>query len=158
MIPIRPFALLLSLLLTSPLHAEAPARLSQAEDLRGLGARANSLGIPILLMVSQYHCGYCELLKNEVLQPMLLSGEYQDRVLMRELLIDPGVTVGNFAGQRESAEAFSQRYQVQVTPTLLFLDGAGREVAEPILGVNTIDYLLFYIEDAIDTATREMNR
>jgi thioredoxin-related protein len=132
--------------------------LPQAKDLRQLGNSAVERQIPILLMVSQYHCGFCEQMKREVLYPMQLSGEYSNKVIMRELLIDPGEMVTNFQGQRESADACSDRYQVHVTPTLLFLDPKGNEVAERILGINTVDYLLFYIEEAIDTASDTMIR
>jgi thioredoxin-related protein len=108
-------------------------------------------------MVSQEHCGYCERMKQEVLNPMLLSGEYDDKIVMRELLIDPGETVTDFSGQRQAADTFIHNYQVWVTPTLLFLDHRGRETAERILGINTVDYLLFYIESAIDDASSSMN-
>ncbi len=145
----------LMLLLAGPVAADT-LTLQQATDLKQLGEGAEKRGIPILLMVSQYHCGFCQRMKQEVLHPMLLSGDYSDRVLIRELPIDPGETLTNFEGRHESAGAFSTRYQVRVTPTLLFLDAKGNEMAERILGINTVDYLLFYIEDAIDTATRRM--
>ncbi|MGD8910098.1 MAG: thioredoxin fold domain-containing protein [Chromatiales bacterium] len=144
------------ILLAGPQLAAGAHSLPQAVDLQRLGDSAEQRRIPILLMISQYHCSFCELMKREVLNPMRISGDYTDRVLMRELLIDPGETVTNFDGHREAAESFSSRYQVQVTPTLLFLDGDGNEVAERILGINTIDYLLFYIEEAIETATKTM--
>ena len=144
------------LLMASPLSAAEETLLQQARDMRALGNAAEQKRIPILLMVSQEHCGYCELMKQEVLDPMLLSEEYTDQVLMRELLIDPGESVINFAGRRQTAEAFSDGYSVWVTPTLLFLDPQGRQAAEPILGINTIDFLLFYIEDAIESAQSTM--
>ena len=145
----------LLLLLALPVAADSIA-LPQATDLQRLGESAEEKAVPILLMVSQYHCGFCELMKREVLHPMLLSGEYADRVIIRELLIDPGETVTNFEGRREAGDSFSGRYRVYVTPTLLFLDGEGNEMAERILGINTVDYLLFYIEDAIAESTDRM--
>jgi thioredoxin-related protein len=155
--PIRRSLLFILLLLPGYLvHAEPSLLLEQTADLQQLGEQSKSRQIPILLMVSQYHCGFCERMKQEVLNPMLLNGDDSNRVLMRELLIDAGESVVNFQGEREAAEQFSDRYKVRVTPTLLFLDSNGKEVAERILGVNTIDYLLFYIEDAIDTATQAM--
>lgn len=143
-------------LTASPFTAAEDTLLKQARDLQALGETAEQKRIPILLMVSQEHCGFCELMKQEVLDPMLLSEEYTDLVLMRELLIDPGEMVINFAGRRQTAEDFSDGYSVWVTPTLLFLDPQGRQAAEPILGINTIDFLLFYIEDAIDSAKSTM--
>jgi thioredoxin-related protein len=147
--------LTLLLLWLLPSHALAANNtlLPQSNDLKQLGRQASEQRTPILLMVSQYHCGYCEQMKNEVLYPMQLNGEYSNKVIMRELLIDPEEMVTNFLGQRVSADTFSDHYQVTATPTLLFLDHQGNEVAERILGINTIDYLFYYIEDAIETAS-----
>jgi thioredoxin-related protein len=132
-------------------------RLKQAWDLQQLGKSAAQKRVPILLLVSQDHCEFCELMKQEVIHPMLLSGEYSDKVLIRELLIDPGEKVIDFTGQQQAAHAFSGSYQVWVTPTLLFLDPQGQETAERILGINTVDYLLFYVEEAIESASNSMN-
>jgi thioredoxin-related protein len=128
-----------------------------AEDLSRLAAESKHRGIPIMLVVTQYHCGYCERMKSEVLLPMRLSGEYEDRVLMRELMIDPGETVTDFQGRREAAATFAAHYRVSVTPTLLFLGPDGEEAAERIRGINTVDYLPLYIEEAIDAATKRMD-
>lgn len=158
----KPTRLLLSLLISMPLASPVLAvernLLPQATDLKLLGEIAENRGIPILLMISQSHCSYCERLKNEVLDPMLLGGDYDHQVLMRELPVDTGETIINFEGRHEAAGEFRDRYEVHVTPTLLFLDGHGDEVAQRILGINTVDYLLFYIEDAIETATRTIAR
>jgi thioredoxin-related protein len=154
--PICRFHLLIFLLLSSSVVCAEPELLLQASDLQELGGQAETRQIPILLMVSQDHCGFCKQMKQEVLNPMLLSGDEANRVLMRELLIDAGETVVNFQGQHEASETFSSRYKVRVTPTLLFLDNKGEEVAERILGINTVDYLPFYIEGAIDHATQVM--
>ena len=151
-------SLLISMPLATPVSAVEHNLLPQASDLKLLGKTAEKRGIPILLMISQSHCSYCERLENEVLNPMLLSGDYDHRVLMRELPVDAGETVINFEGQHETTGEFRDRYAVHVTPTLLFLDGNGHEVAQRILGINTVDYLPFYIEAAVETATRTMAR
>jgi thioredoxin-related protein len=148
--------ILISLLLLIRADIAAAAPIPLADDLSRLATQAKAQRIPIMLLISQYHCSFCERMKSEVLQPMQLSGDYQDRVLIRELMMDPGGRVTNFKGRREDASAFAEHYRISVTPTLLFLDPEGREVAERILGINTVDYLLFYIEDAIDTATATM--
>ncbi|MEJ2692559.1 MAG: thioredoxin fold domain-containing protein [Candidatus Thiodiazotropha sp.] len=150
--------LLISMLLAPPISAAGRDLLPPAADLRLLGGTAENRGIPILLMVSQSRCSYCERMKDEVLNPMLLGGDYDRRVLMRELSVDTSETIINFAGRHVAAGEFRDRYEVHVTPTLLFLDGNGDEVAQRILGINTVDYLLFYIENAIETATRAMAR
>jgi thioredoxin-related protein len=148
------FASLLNLLIAFSAIAEQN-RLPVAEDFSELGAESKRKQIPILLLISQYHCEYCDQMKHEVLQPMHANGDFQNRALVRELLIDAGEKVTDFQGNRMDASAFSQRYGVFVTPTLLFLDNKGQEVAERILGINTMDYLVFYIQDAIKTAAQK---
>jgi thioredoxin-related protein len=151
-------ALIPILLLIALVRVDATfaAPIPHAENLRQLAAEAKQRQLPIMLVVTQDHCGYCERMKREVLQPMQLSGDYDDRVLMRELMMDPGEMVTNFQGRREPASAFIGHYKVNVTPTLLFLDASGEEAAERILGINSVDYLLYYIEDAIDKAKATM--
>jgi thioredoxin-related protein len=142
---------LILLIFSGFLQAES-GRIPRADNLSQMAELASRSGASILLLVSQYHCEYCDLMKREILNPMQLSGEYKDRVIMQEILIDPGEVVTNFAGKREATEEFADRYGVFVTPTLLFLDADGNEAAERILGINTIDYLPLYIDSAIEKA------
>lgn len=111
---------------------------------------------PILLMISQDHCPYCDLIKREVLHPMELSGDYKSRILMREILIDMSQTITNFQGREQDAAAFSHAYGVHLTPTLLFLDPQGNELAQRIIGINTVEMFSFYLDAAIDEATEKM--
>ncbi|MET0123157.1 MAG: thioredoxin fold domain-containing protein [Candidatus Thiodiazotropha sp. 6PLUC9] len=145
---------LINLLLVCSVNADQN-RFPVADDLYKLGAEAEKRELPILLLISQYHCEYCERIKREVLQPMQTNKDFQNRVLVGELMIDAGEKVVDFQGKQVESAAFSQRYGVFVTPTLLFLDNQGREAAERILGINTLDYLVFYIEDAIEKATKK---
>ena len=83
---------------------------------------------------------------------MLLSGEYEDKVLIRELLIDPDETLINFSGSKQNAREFAHGYQVWVTPTLLFLSPDGREMSPRVLGINTIEMYSYYVDAGIDQA------
>ncbi|MCG7870623.1 MAG: thioredoxin fold domain-containing protein [Candidatus Thiodiazotropha lotti] len=147
--------LILCLLLLSPAFADQSA-IPQVHDFQRLAIEANQKKLPIVLLISQYHCGYCDRMKEEVLYPMSISGDFEQTALVRELLIDEGEMVNDFQGNRVAASAFSQRYSVFVTPTLLFLDSRGEEAAERILGINTMDYLLFYILNAAETAAEKL--
>jgi hypothetical protein len=68
-------SLLITLLLTAPAFPIEPPLLPQVIDLKRLGNTAESRGLPILLMVSQSDCGYCEQMKRQVLNPMQLSSK-----------------------------------------------------------------------------------
>ena len=128
------------------------AGVSHAENFAALGDRARSGHMPILLVVSQEDCPYCELLKREILEPMLISGEYDGRVLIRELLIDSALPVRDFDGQAITPDALAQRYRARLTPTVLFLDDRGRELTKPMIGINTVDFYGYYLDAAIDAA------
>lgn len=123
-----------------------------AADLQQLGDQALSRELPILLTFTSLICSYCELLEQDFLQPMLLSGEYRDRVMIRKLELGPGTSVTDFKGKKIMASELSSRYRVFVTPTLLFVDGNGRELAERIVGINTPELFGGYLDDCIETA------
>ena len=130
-------------------------------DLQREGKLALKQDLPILLTFTSSICSYCDLLEEDFLQPMLLSGDYGDRVLIRKLVIDAGRTITDFNGEPSTADKLSSRYRVFVTPTLLFVDGNGTELAERILGINTPELFGGYLDDCIDTALeriREPNR
>ncbi len=123
-----------------------------AADLQQLGDQALSRELPILLTFTSLICSYCELLEQDFLQPMLLSGEYRDRVMIRKLELGPGTSVTDFDGKKIMASELSSRYRVFVTPTLLFVDGNGKELAERIVGINTPELFGGYLDDCIETA------
>jgi len=123
-----------------------------ATDLQRLGNQAHSAKLPVLLTFTSVICSYCELLEEDFLQPMLLSGEYRDRVIIRKLELGPGASVTDFDGRNIMSSELSSRYRVFVTPTLLFVDGSGRELAERIVGINTPELFGGYLDECIETA------
>ena len=122
------------------------------EDLQATGKLAENRRLPILLVFRAIECDFCELLEEEFLQPMLLGGEYADRVIMRKVVLDNGSRLTDFTGKRRYATALSDDYRVFVTPTLLFVDGTGKERAGRMLGINTPELYGGYLDDCIDTA------
>lgn len=127
-------------------------RIPVSRDFSKLAELAEARRIPILLMVSQDHCPFCELLKNEVLNPMVISGDYNDKVVMTELLIDVGDSVVDFKGNKVFPGKIAADYKTWVTPTILFLDHQGKEVQKRMLGVNTVEMYGFYLDESIDAA------
>lgn len=122
------------------------------DDLQATAKIADNHRLPILLVFTAIDCGYCEMLEEEFLEPMLLGGEYQDRVIMRKVVLDNGSRLTDFTGQRRDATALSDEYRVFVTPTLLFVDSTGKERAGRMLGINTPELYGGYLDDCIETA------
>jgi len=133
-----------------PLHAGV--EVSVTASLRTTGAAAADRQLPILLVFSAFECPFCETLEEEFLRPMLISGEYTDRIIIRKLLLDDGSSVTDFSGKVVAVDSLASRYGVFVTPTLLFLDANGNELAERMIGINTIEMYGGYLDECIDTA------
>ena len=130
------------------------------EPVRDLGADARlarERGLPILMVVSQHHCPFCDLLREEVLLPMVRSGDYVDRVILRELFLDGEQQLRDFDGRSVGPEALADRYRTFLTPTLLFLDPRGKELTDRILGINTVEFYGYYLDASILEAYTRLN-
>lgn len=133
--------------------AEAPA----AQDLRADGERARQKGLPILLVVEQAGCHYCKVLDREIIQPLIASGEYMDKkVVLRRLDIVSELPIRDFDGKSTTASDLARRYGAHVTPTLLFLDPDGRELAPKMVGLGTLDFYWTYLDEAINSALAKL--
>lgn len=130
--------------------------LTGVHDFAALGEEARQRQLPILIAVSRAYCPFCAKLREEILRPMLISGDYDDRVLMREFFMDSGEAVRDFAGNAQSAGGFANGYRVWVTPTLLFLGPDGRELHPRLLGINTPEMYGYYVDEAINDALRRL--
>lgn len=101
-------------------HTYASDKL-QRSDLSQLAASANQEKLPILLIVSQHHCPFCVRLKEEIIYPMQISGDYEDKVIIAEILLDSSKNILDLKGNLVKPGVIGDSYKVWVTPTLLFL-------------------------------------
>jgi thioredoxin-related protein len=146
---------LLLVFLALPVFAQQAGKvIPEATDLKALADVARKHQLPIMLMVSQEDCPYCLLLKNDILNPMMVSGDYVDRIIMAELVIDLGGTITDFDGKTVSPRDVAVRYNSTFSPTLLFLDADGRQVRKRMVGVNTIEMYGYYVDESIDAARK----
>ncbi|MES9976141.1 MAG: thioredoxin fold domain-containing protein [Candidatus Thiodiazotropha sp.] len=145
--------LILALLIVDDMSADWRSKtVSVVRDFTELVKKARDEKIPILLMVSQDHCPFCQKLKREILNPMVVSGDYDDKVIVTELLIDVGENVIDFEGNSVYPGSIASKYNTWVTPTLLFLDHQGKEVHKRMLGVNTIEMFGYYLDVSLKDA------
>lgn len=143
-------------LVSGLLWADSSVEVPVGRDLHADGRSAGHSGRPILLVFSARYCDYCELLEEEILRPMILGGQYEDRVIIRKLVLDSGLPVEDFDGRRRQASELSSRYRVRVTPTVLLVDGQGNEIAERLVGINTVSMYGGYLDAAIEQAREAM--
>jgi len=132
--------------------------LSKTINLQADGKLAKKRSIPLLVMFSQAECPFCLKLTEEILEPMLISGDYTDRVLIRELMIDSSNDIIDFSGNSVDPRTVFSRYLLYVTPTILLLDSKGEELAERQVGINTVEYYGYYLDEAIHEALEKLRR
>ena len=124
--------------------------LSQDADL------ARSQDLVILIEFSNDDCEYCRLLEKEFLKPMSKNQEYSKKVIIRSLPLNGDSQIRGFNGELVSASEFASRYQVTVTPTMVFLDTEGNELSEKLVGIWSIDFFGSYIDERIDAAREKV--
>ncbi|NNE64882.1 MAG: thioredoxin fold domain-containing protein [Gammaproteobacteria bacterium] len=103
----------------------------------------------IMLEISASYCSYCITIEEELIKPMLRSGDYDNDVLIRKVDIDSYKNLSGFDGQPISGSKLAKMLNIKVTPTLIFLNSENQEVSKRIVGVNSLDYLGAYVDDAI---------
>ncbi len=122
----------------------------QVEDFSQLAEQARVQQKLIMLEVSATYCSYCLKLEEEIIKPMLRSGDYDANVLIRKFDIDDFSESRDFNGSLISSASLARRWDIKITPTIIFLNSQNQEVSERILGVNSLDYFGGYVDDAID--------
>ena len=127
-----------------------------ATDLNSVGAYATHNQLPILLYISRSDCTFCRRFEKDVLAPLVRSSVFDEKAVILELMWDRSENVIDFAGKTTTAEALAERYQAKLTPTLLFLDGAGWALQPRIVGYADSDYASYYLEKALTDARAEL--
>jgi thioredoxin-related protein len=144
---------LVCLLLAGPAAYGGENSVPLAADLAADARLAASSGRPLMLLFTREECGYCALLKRSVIVPMIISGEYEDRIIIRELVIDRGPDLLDFGGQRVSPFAVADRYDAFFAPVVLLVGPDGEELHERLIGISNEEMYLFYLDQAIDRST-----
>lgn len=129
----------------------------QIKDLRQEASTASQKRLPILVMFSAEYCAYCVRIEEDFLKPMHNGGFYDEKVIIRRVKLGSG-TVNDFDGSRISADELAARYDVSVTPTLVFIDAHGRQLAQKLVGLTTPEMYGGYLDTAIDTSLDRLRR
>ncbi len=130
--------------------------LKEVSDLKSTSRGDSNVRQPLLLVFTADDCPYCEQLAEEILLPMMRSGEYDQRVEICALNLDGGL-IRDFSGRRIEPWEFAQRYNISVTPTMVLLNSRGELLHKPLVGVRTLDYYEDRIAEAIDRANQRMS-
>ena len=131
-------------------------KVREPTDLQAVGWEARQRQLPIMIMFSREGCPYCDVVREEFLKPMLRSGDYTDRVIMLEIHSDGYAPIRDFNGQMISADALAHRYQAGFAPTVVFLNHQGKELAERLIGITTLDFYGGFLDEAIEESLQRL--
>ncbi len=124
--------------------------LMEESDFQKLSQQMKKESLGLVLMFHAEHCPYCALMENDILSPMIKSKEYDKKVLIRKLQIDEARDITDFEGKTIESSDLSDRYEATLTPMLVFLDYTGKEKAEKMTGINTVELFGAYLDAEID--------
>jgi thioredoxin-related protein len=121
-------------------------------DLREDARVARNGNLILVIEFSSEYCGFCRKLEELFLLPMQRNAEYNEKVLIRYVSLDAYETLIDFDGRFIATSEFASRYDISLTPTLLFLNGDGVEMSEKLVGIWSEDFYGGFIDDRIDEA------
>lgn len=146
------FAAILACLWLPAAQAVERGKLPIASDLRVEAKIAREKQIPILILFSAPDCDYCRRVREEFLIPTTYNAAYDDKVIMLEVENSSPARLIDFDGRATTHAEFAAKYRAGFAPTVKFIDAKGREVAEPIIGLVTVDYYGGFMDRGIDKA------
>jgi thioredoxin-related protein len=133
-------------------HAEA--LLPFADDLGEVAKRAHEQRVPILIAFTQASCAYCARLKTNYLVPLARNPAWRSRAIVREVDIDSTEHLRDFAGRATTGHDFARKHHVELVPTLIVFDSAGKALAAPLVGLTSEDFYGFYLERLIEAGAK----
>ena len=132
-----------------------PALATGVPYARDLGRDAEAAqriqGAVLVVFVSE-HCVYCKTVLNDFLIPMSRLPEYRDKVVIRRVEISGKHTLRNFQGLSIGHRAFAHGHNVRFTPTIMLFSPAGEVLTQPMVGLSTIDYYWYQLDELINEA------
>jgi thioredoxin-related protein len=106
-----------------------------------LSNTARETHLPILVVFNADTCGYCQRLKDEVIEPLTHDSDHK-LPLIREFDIHSSGKIIDFNGDPIRSRQFKKRYNIYAIPTLMILDPDGKPLTDPIVGYNSQDEYL----------------
>lgn len=124
----RALIMLLGLLAAASATAEPPKQYPFVTYNEGLKAQKAS-GRPMMIYFGRPGCGYCERTNVEGFGHDDLRKRYREHFVLVYVDNESGARVTLSSGERITEAELGNRYRVKLTPTFVYLDPAGREVA-----------------------------
>lgn len=148
----------LSLVTADEQFVESNVIVPTAGDLSALVASSRKQHLPILLMFSAEDCEFCDRLEDDVIRPMMISGELSKKTIFRKVMVDSMDKIKDFTGQSVDPDVFAYKKGVQVTPTLQFVDGSGEELVPKLIGYQSVEFFNAYLDSAISGSQEVLSK
>ncbi len=136
----------------APSSREWEKILPLASDLKADGAAANAAKKPILLFFNLTGCHYCRGALREVIVPMYRDAGWRAAIEFRQITIDDSRKFVDFDGRSIESIDFAKQRKGSFTPTVMMVDGNGKLLGEPLVGIANFDYYGAYVEEMVKKA------
>jgi hypothetical protein len=127
-------------------HVEA-AGLPKPDSLATALAAALHSGHPLVVLASLDGCPFCRLVRDNYLAPL----QRDDGLPVVQIDRGSKAAVLDFSGTATTHEQLLRRWNVPVTPTVLFFGRQAREVAERLVGASP-DFYSAYLDQRLGQA------
>ncbi|MDH5766948.1 MAG: thioredoxin fold domain-containing protein [Gammaproteobacteria bacterium] len=149
------YLVMLSSLLPVVTVANQASTIREIKDL-GLEARLSEGKQLIIILFSASSCEYCELIRQSYLLPLQQNSKYKDKIRIGQVEKEDYYYLYDFNGESIGGDTLALRYDIDLVPTIIFIDHKGRELAKRIVGITLIDYLDMYIDQAIQSSINKI--
>ena len=150
----RHFVLGCFLWIVTSLAIAASAELPRAENLQSDAQQAVTDKKPIVLFFTLPNCSYCRIVRHDYFLPLLKQRAVNDQPIIREVSVTGQNRVTLFDGQRVTETELAERYKVQMTPTVLFVNHEGDVVGNSILGGDHSNYIALFDKSLAEASTK----
>ncbi len=150
------FALLLAIVACGFGPSFAEEGVPNAQDLQKDASLAKDKKGVVVVMFSGASCSYCRTVLNEFLIPMSRNADYQAKAVMRKVDLSSYQEMDDFQGIKTPHRRFALDHNVRMVPTVMVFDSDGKLLAKPVVGLGTIDYYGYHLDQAIDTGVAKV--
>jgi thioredoxin-related protein len=152
------FLLSCFLWIVSALAIAASAELPRAENLQTDAQQAVIDKKPIVLFFTLPNCSYCRIVRYDYFLPLLKQRTGNDQPIIREISVTGQNRVTLFDGQHLTETELAERYKVQMTPTVLFVNHEGDVVGNSIIGGDHPNYITLFDKSLAEASTKMVGK
>jgi thioredoxin-related protein len=117
-----------------------------ATNLKADGEKANAAKKPILLFFNLGGCHYCRYSLRTTIIPMFRDAGWRDAMEFRQITVDDDTSLIDFDGKKVTTIAFAKARKGEFTPTIMVVDGDGKSLGDPVIGIANQDFYSVYVE------------